>query len=80
MLFIARFPSLLAIAMLLNCGSMLAHAASPPSPAVAPVSQPDVFPGDNPLGAVSTLPFEAPQFYKIKDTDYQPAIEAGIVQ
>jgi peptidyl-dipeptidase Dcp len=84
MLFIARFPSLLAIAMLLNCGSMLAHAASPPdttpAPTLKPATEPDVFPGDNPLGAVSTLPFEAPQFDKIKDTDYQPAIEAGMVQ
>ena len=32
----------------------------------------------NPFYAPSTLPFHAPPFDKIKDTDYQPAIEAGI--
>jgi peptidyl-dipeptidase Dcp len=34
----------------------------------------------NPFYAESTLPFHAPPFDKIKDTDYQPAIEAGIKQ
>ena len=32
----------------------------------------------NPFYAPSTLPFHAPPFDKIKDEDYQPAIEAGI--
>ena len=35
---------------------------------------------ENPFYAPSTLPFQAPPFDKIKDSDYQPAIEAGIVQ
>ncbi|MGA3010375.1 MAG: M3 family metallopeptidase [Terracidiphilus sp.] len=34
----------------------------------------------NPFFAPSTLPFHAPPFDKIKDSDYQPAIEAGIAQ
>jgi peptidyl-dipeptidase Dcp len=34
----------------------------------------------NPFYAPSTLPFQAPPFDKIKDSDYQPAIEAGIAQ
>ena len=34
----------------------------------------------NPFYAESTLPFHAPPFDKIKDTDYQPAIEAGMAQ
>jgi peptidyl-dipeptidase Dcp len=34
----------------------------------------------NPFYAASTLPFQAPPFDKIKDADYQPAIEAGIAQ
>ena len=34
----------------------------------------------NPFYASSTLPFHAPPFDKIKDTDYQPAIEAGMAQ
>ena len=35
---------------------------------------------ENPFFAPSTLPFQAPPFNEIKDTDYQPAIEAGIAQ
>jgi peptidyl-dipeptidase Dcp len=35
---------------------------------------------DNPFFAPSTLPFHAPPFDKIKDEDYQPAIEAGMAE
>ena len=35
-------------------------------------------PASNPFAAASTLPFQAPPFDKIKDSDYQPAIEAGM--
>src|SRR6516165_625333 len=35
---------------------------------------------ENPFYAPSTLPFEAPPFDKIKDGDYQPAIEAGMAE
>jgi peptidyl-dipeptidase Dcp len=35
---------------------------------------------NNPFHAPSTLPFQAPPFDKIKDSDYQPAIEAGMAQ
>jgi peptidyl-dipeptidase Dcp len=34
----------------------------------------------NPFFAPSTLPFQAPPFDRIKDSDYQPAIEAGIAE
>ena len=34
----------------------------------------------NPFYAPSTLPFQAPPFGKIKDSDYQPAIDAGMAQ
>jgi peptidyl-dipeptidase Dcp len=34
----------------------------------------------NPFRAPSALPFHAPPFDKIKDEDYQPAIEAGMAQ
>jgi peptidyl-dipeptidase Dcp len=34
----------------------------------------------NPFYTPSTLPFHAPPFDKIKDEDYQPAIEAGMAQ
>jgi peptidyl-dipeptidase Dcp len=39
----------------------------------------DFGPG-NPLHAPSSLPFHAPPFDKIKDEDYQPAIEAGMAR
>ncbi|HYK51593.1 MAG TPA: M3 family metallopeptidase, partial [Terriglobales bacterium] len=35
---------------------------------------------DNPFYAPSTLPFHAPPFDKIKDGDYQPAIDAGMAE
>lgn len=35
-------------------------------------------PASNPFAAPSTLPLQAPPFDKIKDSDYQPAIEAGM--
>src|SRR5262249_48987946 len=36
------------------------------------------FPTTNPFASPSPLPFEAPAFDKIKDADYQPAIEEGM--
>src|SRR6202522_4559912 len=38
------------------------------------------FDTSNPFYAPSTLPFQAPHFDKIQDSDYQPAIEAGMAQ
>jgi peptidyl-dipeptidase Dcp len=54
-----------------------AIAQSPPSPALAPTND---FGPSNPFYASSTLPFQAPPFDKIKDEDFQPAIEAGMAQ
>src|SRR4051812_28162605 len=34
----------------------------------------------NPFMKASTLPYQAPAFDKIKDSDYQPAIEEGMKQ
>ena len=34
----------------------------------------------NPFYAASSLPFQAPPFDRIKDSDYQPAIDAGLAQ
>ncbi|HEY1742253.1 MAG TPA: peptidyl-dipeptidase Dcp [Granulicella sp.] len=42
--------------------------------------QPGPFGPSNPFYAPSTLPFHAPPFDKIHDSDYQPAIEAGMAQ
>jgi peptidyl-dipeptidase Dcp len=37
-------------------------------------------PASNPFASPSTLPFQAPDFSRIKDTDYLPAILAGMAQ
>ncbi len=47
------------------------------NPALAAAAE---FGPSNPFYAPSTLPFEAPPFDKIKDDDYQPALEAGMAQ
>ena len=52
-------------------------ALAPINPALAAASD---FGPSNPFYAPSTLPFQAPPFDKIKDEDYQPAIEAGMAQ
>src|ERR1700686_5686947 len=49
----------------------LAAFALQAQPAVPPERQ-------NPLFTASPLPFQAPPFNVIKDTDYQPAIEEGM--
>jgi peptidyl-dipeptidase Dcp len=56
-------------------GTMILGSANPALAADAPNLAPS-----NPFYATSTLPFEAPPFDKIKDEDYQPAIEAGMAQ
>jgi peptidyl-dipeptidase Dcp len=38
------------------------------------------FGASNPFYAASTLPFQAPPFEKIKDSDYEPAMDAGMAQ
>ncbi len=50
-------------------------ALGPTHPALAATAE---FGPSNPFYAPSTLPFHAPPFDKIKDEDYQPAIEAGM--
>ncbi len=44
------------------------------------MAAPGEFGPSNPFYAASTLPFQAPPFDKIKDSDYQPAIEAGMAR
>jgi peptidyl-dipeptidase Dcp len=50
------------------------------SPSVVAQSADAVLGPANPFFAPSTLPFQAPPFDKIKDSDYQPAIEAGMAE
>src|SRR5271170_3610387 len=46
----------------------------------APAQATPAFRPGNPFYAPSTLPFGAPPFDRIKDSDYQPAIETGMAQ
>ncbi|HTW48225.1 MAG TPA: M3 family metallopeptidase [Acidobacteriaceae bacterium] len=48
-----------------------------PAPALA---QTAAFGPSNPFFAPSTLPYHAPPFDRIRDSDYQPAIEAGMAR
>ncbi|MDQ3906915.1 MAG: peptidyl-dipeptidase Dcp [Acidobacteriota bacterium] len=54
----------------------VSHAQAPAKAAHAPGAQNTS--GENPFFQPSTLPFQAPPFDKIKDSDYQPAIEEGM--
>lgn len=49
-------------------------AATSASIAMAPAT------AENPFAKRSTLPYEAPPFDKVQDSEYQPAIEAGMVE
>ncbi len=60
--------------MSLITAMVIAYSANPAF-ATAPEFGPS-----NPFFAASTLPFHAPPFDKIKDEDFQPAIEAGMAQ
>ena len=53
------------------CKKEEAPAVTTPAPAAAPQSA-------NPLLTASPLPFQAPQFDKIKDSDFLPAFEQGM--
>jgi peptidyl-dipeptidase Dcp len=59
---------------LITSGAMLFGTIAPAHAAAAE------FGPSNPFFAPSTLPFQAPPFDKIKDDDFQPAIEAGMAQ
>ncbi|HEX3430889.1 MAG TPA: M3 family metallopeptidase [Rhizomicrobium sp.] len=55
-------------------GAAATVALAAPGPAFA------ALPASNPFAQPSTLPFQAPPFDRIKDTDYQPALEEGMRQ
>ena len=66
---------------LLRAGHLIAAGAMALSITATPAWSVDTsFGPSNPFYAPSTLPFQAPPFDKIKDSDYQPAIEAGMAQ
>ncbi|MHB8406391.1 MAG: peptidyl-dipeptidase Dcp [Gammaproteobacteria bacterium] len=68
--------------LMLTLAGALAFGALPVSSALAnkgtTMTSHATAPRANPLLSVSTLPFHAPPFDRIKDSDYLPAIEAGI--
>ena len=68
------------ITILLKTGILVVAAALPQVPTSAAVPSSAQFGPSNPFYAASTLPLQAPPFDKIKDGDYQPAIEAGMAQ
>ncbi|HUA80630.1 MAG TPA: peptidyl-dipeptidase Dcp [Dyella sp.] len=63
-----------------NNGNNAAPAASGTAPAKASTAAVAEAQASNPFFTVSTLPYQAPPFDKIKDNDYQPAIEEGMKQ
>ena len=63
-----------ALALALSSPAIAADTpAATPAPAAVPAA-----PYSGPFAARSILPFEAPDFAHIQDSDYRPAIEAGI--
>ncbi len=64
---------------LAGCATNEVAVVQPPAPAASPAPYAPVIPtGTGIFAQVSTLPFQAPDFTKIKDSDFQPAIEQGI--
>ena len=61
--------------LILTCSLfMIASVIRAADPTPSPAS------GDNPLLSESKLPFQYPQFDKIKDSDFEPAIEQGMAE
>jgi peptidyl-dipeptidase Dcp len=58
--------------------TVVAFAQTPSAQTEKP--QTPVFSEDNPFAKSSTLPYQAPPFDKIKDSDFQPALEEGMRQ
>ena len=62
------------LAILITAGALVLGSSA------STLDKPMDFGPNNPFYAPSTLPFHAPPFDKIKDSDYQPAIEAGMAE
>ncbi len=70
-----HFPRVTRACILAAAGALSVGTLAAQAPSARPAFGPS-----NPFYAPSTLPFQAPPFDKIKDTDYQPALDAGIAQ
>jgi peptidyl-dipeptidase Dcp len=80
-------PLLAAGLALAGCAQAAARAGSAPAAPAgsaatpAPSSTPSAAPArENPFLTASTLPYQAPPFDRIRDEDYQPALEEGMRQ
>ncbi|MEO8192364.1 MAG: peptidyl-dipeptidase Dcp [Gemmatimonadales bacterium] len=74
-----RFIPVVAAGIVLTACAQTAQ--NPPAAAPAASASPVTgLSASNPFAATSTLPFQAPDFRRIHDADYQPAIEAGMRQ
>jgi peptidyl-dipeptidase Dcp len=70
----ASNTTLLSLIIMIVNGAIAISSANPTLAAAAD------FGSSNPFFSSSTLPFHAPPFDKVKDEDFQPAIEAGIAE
>jgi peptidyl-dipeptidase Dcp len=66
----------MALILALSASSRLAGLAAPPPPAPATAQIP--FSESNPFAKASPLPYEAPPFDRITESDYAPALEEGM--
>ncbi len=73
------FKGLKANSVVLRMG-MVTMAGAVAMGGAAAGGQTAAFGPDNPFYAASTLPYQAPPFDKIKDSDYQPAFDAGMAE
>jgi len=66
--------------LLASAALALATAAQPTLAAPAKAAASASLPASSPFAKASTLPFQTPDFSKIKDSDYLPALLAGMAQ
>ncbi len=64
------------IPLVLSMAALLSFSNGDPKPGTTK----SILPATNPFSKISKLPFGVPDFSKIKDADYQPALEEGIKQ
>jgi peptidyl-dipeptidase Dcp len=72
-----RFP--LHLALLAAAAACAPATSTPARPATAPAAQPAAQRA-NPFAVASPLPYQAPQFDRITNADFQPALEEGMRQ
>ena len=70
----------LRMAAMLMAGAAMAGEGAGMAQGGAATGKAAAFGPANPFYAASTLPYQTPPFDRIKDTDYEPAIDAGIAE